>query len=505
MAIVALDQLEESTKPELVIGLVAAVGAPLGVFTGALEDLLETRGYDVRLIHVSDFLNKAVNLPTPPPGAGVDEYTRISALMNRGNELRESAGSGEALALWVAAHVSSLRPEHAPRSLPGKAFILRQLKHPDEVEWLRRIYGDAFHLVGLYCPRAKREKHLRVVRRLAPNEVQDLIQRDEEEPARWGQHLRDAFHLADVFVEQWDDSDIEKAERELARFLKLLFGDDVISPTSDEYGMSLAHTAAHRSADLSRQVGAAILAPSGEVLSLGCNEVPRFGGGQYWHGANDQRDHVLGYDSNERVKRESLEEIVAHFDPQWKDLGPVERKAKLEEFTRTLSATRLMNLTEFGRAVHAEMEAIIAAGRVSVSVRGATLYTTTFPCHNCAKHIVDAGLKRVVYVEPYPKSLARRLHEDSIALDDDSPEADLPKVQFDHFVGIAPRRYGQLFSILTDTGRRLRRKDPCGDKSPDPLGYRLPSSPLSYTERESVAALAAERIGKLPVRGDAHA
>ncbi|HVH69017.1 MAG TPA: anti-phage dCTP deaminase [Gemmatimonadales bacterium] len=501
MAIVTLDQLEEGTKPELVIGLVAAVGAPLGVFTGALEDLLEARGYDVRLIHLSDFLMKAVNLPTPPPPVGANEYTRISALMNRGNELRESAGSGEALALWAAAHISGLRPEQAPRSLPGKAFILRQLKHPDEVEWLRRIYGHAFHLIGLYCPRAKREKHLRVVRRLAATEVEDLIKRDEEEPARWGQHLRDAFHLADVFVEQWDDSDIEKAEGELARFLKLLFGDEIISPTRDEYGMSLAHAAAHRSADLSRQVGAAILAPGAEVLSLGCNEVPQFGGGQYEHGKNDQRNHVLGYDSNDRVKRETLEEIVEHFDPHWKELEPNARRAKLEELTQTLSTTRLMNLTEFGRAVHAEMEAIIGAGRVGVSVRGATLYTTTFPCHNCAKHIVDSGVKRVVYVEPYPKSLARRLHEDSIALDDDSTGTEPPKVHFDHFVGIAPRRYGQLFSTLSDTGRRLRRKDACGDISQHSLGYRLPSSPLSYTERESVAALAAERIGKRPVKG----
>ncbi|MEX2157151.1 MAG: anti-phage dCTP deaminase [Gemmatimonadales bacterium] len=505
MAIIALDQLEENNKPELIIGLVAAVGAPLGVFTGALEDLLEGMSYKVQTIHISDFLLEGLNLPTPPPAKGADEYTRISALMNRGNELRESAGSGEALALLAAAHINGLRPKEPPRSLPGKAFILRQLKHPDEVEWLRRIYGHAFHLVGLYCPRAKREKRLKVVRRLTSEQVKDLIERDEEEPARWGQHLRDAFHLADVFVEQSDDSDVERAERELARFLNLLFGVGVISPTSDEYGMSVSQGAAYRSADLSRQVGAAILSSTGEVLSVGCNEVPCHGGGQYWPGDTDQRDHVLGYDSNDRVKRETLAEIVAHLDPAWKQLTPDARMAKVDELTRALATTRLMNLTEFGRAVHAEMEAIIAAGRSGVSVRGATLFTTTFPCHNCAKHIVDAGLKRVVYIEPYPKSLARRLHEDSIALDDEATVVDPLKVQFDSFVGLAPRRYGQLFSTLTDTGRRLRRKDSSGNKNPDPFGYRLPASPLSYTERESVAALAAQKLGALPVKGGSDA
>jgi deoxycytidylate deaminase len=252
-------------------------------------------------------------------------------------------------------------------------------------------------------------------------------------------------------------------------------------------------------------VGAAILTPTGEVLSVGCNEVPCFQGGQYWPGETDRRDHVIGYDSNDRVKREALEEVVAHLDPAWKELPIDVKAAKLHDLTQALNNTRLMNLTEFGRAVHAEMEAIIAAGRCGLSVRGATLFTTTFPCHNCAKHIVDAGLRRVVYIEPYPKSLARRLHEDSISLDDERIEVDPRRAQFDPFVGLSPRRYGQLFSTLSDTGRRLRRKDSSGNKNADPLGYRLPASPLSYTDREGVAALAAQRMGAIRVKGGSDA
>jgi len=114
--------------------------------------------------------------------------------------------------------------------------------------------------------------------------------------------------------------------------------------------------------------------------------------------------------------------------------------------------TRVHDLIEFSRAVHAEMAAILAVARKGASgVEGATLYTTTFPCHSCARHIVAAGITRVVYVEPYERSLAVQLHDDAITLDPDTPEA-MPgqasphrKVRFVHFEGVAPRRYAQMF------------------------------------------------------------
>lgn len=101
-----------------------------------------------------------------------------------------------------------------------------------------------------------------------------------------------------------------------------------------------------------------------------------------------------------------------------------------------------MDLLEFGRIIHAEMSAICDASRKGVSIEGATLYTTAFPCHLCAKHIVAAGIQRVIYLEPYPKSYASALHRDSIAVDDDGTT---DKVRFDAFIGVSPFRYRDLF------------------------------------------------------------
>jgi len=101
-------------------------------------------------------------------------------------------------------------------------------------------------------------------------------------------------------------------------------------------------------------------------------------------------------------------------------------------------------ITEFGRMVHAEMAAITDAARRGVSVAGSRLFSTTFPCHNCAKHIVAAGIREVIYIEPYPKSQVAALFSDSIALDR-PPTAN--QVAFSSFVGFAPTQFGDLFQM----------------------------------------------------------
>src|SRR3974377_740241 len=69
------------------------------------------------------------------------------------------------------------------------------------------------------------------------------------------------------------------------------------------------------------------------------------------------------------------------------------RQAKAIE---ALGASEFLNLIEFSRAVHAEMEAIISVARTGkAGLMGGTIFSTTFPCHNCARHIVAAGIKRV--------------------------------------------------------------------------------------------------------------
>lgn len=60
-------------------------------------------------------------------------------------------------------------------------------------------------------------------------------------------------------------------------------------------------------------------------------------------------------------------------------------------------------------AAHAEINAIVQAGYNNVSVKGGTLYCTTFPCNFCSKALVNAGVREIVYEEGYPDDLSQRI------------------------------------------------------------------------------------------------
>jgi len=210
----------------------------------------------------------------------------------------------------------------------------------------------------------------------------------------YGQRNRKTFHLADVFVETRDGH----YKDQLERFLDAVFGNPFITPTRDEHGMFLAAASSMRSAQLGRQVGAAILNGFGDVLSVGCNEVPRAGGGLYWPEDDDDcRDHKRKpdqdgavWDSNDQVQAEIAIDILKKIKPHLKT------EDRPPDADKLFADTKLEDITEFGRAVHAEMDALLSCMRSGTSPTGCTLYTTTFPCHNCARHVIAAGIRRVV-------------------------------------------------------------------------------------------------------------
>jgi cytidine deaminase len=169
----------------------------------------------------------------------------------------------------------------------------------------------------------------------------------------------------------------------------------------------------------------------------------------------DFRDVRLGYDPNDMLKREMLRDLFDRMgkadllSEKAKSLGsPSDMVDALTKKGRTskekdgpLANASVMDVTEYGRVVHAEMCAICDASRLGRSVKGATLFCTTFPCHNCAKHILAAGLARVVYMEPYPKSRVKDLHQNEIEIEKSSTG----RVSFVPFLGISPFRYRDIF------------------------------------------------------------
>lgn len=468
---------------ELFIGLVGAVGTDMGQLYSYIEEALAPLSYSCVPLKLSNLIRNYSN--------EVDDsslFRKYETLMDCGSKLRKDLGRTDALAIAAIVELWAEREDYWEKKQPSKAadskeavklaeptdkteqqqssfqptsfqaFIFDQLKNPGEIKTLRLIYGKSFYLIGAYSSKKNRTNNLarRMFNEGKSIETEDdfskyaetLIKTDYDELkyGEYGQKIRASFPEADVFINMDDE---ELAKDSIRRFIELVFGNSFKTPTIDELGMYLAQSTAYRSADLARQIGASVLTPEGDVVSVGCNEASKHGGGQYWEELKpDHRDFHKERDANDLMKQQMLLDVLQRLQEiEWVDKTDTEVHTLVEQtFKRkksSLHGVKLMDVIEYFRSVHAEMACLMDAAKRGLPVSGDTLYSTTFPCHECARHIICAGIARVVYVEPYPKSLALQLFGDSISLENDEKEG----VKFVPFVGIAPRQYMSLFSL----------------------------------------------------------
>lgn len=449
-------------KPELIIGIVAKIGTDLESINEVFSEELIEYGYAVIPIKVTESLKtEPVRSLVGTKVISSPREDRYSTSMDACNKLREMC-ENDVMSKIAITQISSIRGEVGKKD-ESAAYLIRQLKRKEEVDCLRNVYGDRFILVSCYSPRSTRcsflandigEGHSDNNPNKWREKAEHLIERDEDEAevsdvdaALSGQKVAEVFPMADVII---DTSTRQKTKDTISNFLKVFFGNPSIAPKPDEYGSYMASSAALRSSDLSRQVGAAIFTENLEIIALGANEVPKFQGGTYLEGEEiDGRDAAIGKDANHEIKirmvRDAISKISSFLKVEKSD-AEINSIIKQDLFSEGSKLKKLMilDLTEFGRAVHAEMNAITDAARLGRSTKNSTLYCTTFPCHNCAKHIVASGITRVVYLQPYPKSQAERLYPDSIQID---PDGSLQgKVLFEIHNGIGPNLYKRVFS-----------------------------------------------------------
>ncbi len=64
---------------------------------------------------------------------------------------------------------------------------------------------------------------------------------------------------------------------------------------------------------------------------------------------------------------------------------------------------------EICRGIHAEQNVIIQAATHGISIQGAEIYCTTFPCTQCCKMLINCGAACIHYCESYPDSLGEEL------------------------------------------------------------------------------------------------
>jgi deoxycytidylate deaminase len=302
--------------PELIFGMVGAIGTDLAQVEDALKNALASVGYIAVPIKLSDLMRELKAPWSEFPERDHPDY--YGKAMDAGNRLRERLQDGSVLARLAIASIRRRRDKAGSEDRRKVAYILNSLKRPEEIDCLREIYGPSVFIVSAYSPRAARVNRLAslLAERQHDNQstayrgkAEELITRDENEKSPFGQGVRKAYPLADLFERT---SSVANLTNSIERFVDVLFGDVWKTPTRDEQGMAFAGLASLRSASPARQVGAAITDDCGRILGVGTNEVAKPGGGQYWEGdTGDGRDFLYEeYDTSDKMRLNLLSDVI---------------------------------------------------------------------------------------------------------------------------------------------------------------------------------------------------
>jgi dCMP deaminase len=256
---------------------------------------------------------------------------------------------------------NALRAKHGPGALaekligrlaPDRNYVIDSIRHPAEVEALR-AHARAFQLVWVDADPALRLERLRSRGRPGdPASMDALLDQEGRERGGQGesaQQLDAVEKLADFRLR--NEGSVAQLHADVQRVLEASVGFE--RPSWDAYFLHVAKVVASRSNCVKRHVGAVI--------------------------QRDRRIVSTGYNGTPRGTRNCNE-------------GGCPRCNAFAE-----SGTRLDECL----CSHGEENAITQAAYHGVSVRGATLYTTFFPCRFCTKLIINAGIAEVVYDAAY--------------------------------------------------------------------------------------------------------
>ena len=296
------------------------------------------------------------------------------------------------------------------------SILFDGIRNLGEIETLKDRFGRRFYLLAIECPTSERwervgpseyEAHNRTIRDFLADD-----ERDRDQEYSYGQQVQLCVDNADAIV--INDAEVTSASlrKKIVNLIELVTGEEPRYANAQEILMNLAYSSSHGTKCLKRQVGAVVVAAKpgemGDVVGQGFNDNP-FGT------PSCVDEETYGADPKKGIPGQCFRDIVRY--DSFVDLAKDKRccpacgetlsapkikvppwrcqkcNAALEEF---FWPERAMSLCT---AVHAEVAAILTAGR---RAQGATLYTTTFPCFQCAEKLTHCGIKFVVYTEPYP-------------------------------------------------------------------------------------------------------
>jgi deoxycytidylate deaminase len=285
-------------------------------------------------------------------------------------------------------------------------LVIDGIRNLGEVDRLRNVFGYRFTLFSLLSSHDSRWARISskyTDSGLRRGDFDDDDERDRNEETDYGQQVELCLDKADILINNQDSVSLPDFKRKILDYADLVLGTKPRAATQPEILMSMAFASSHGSKCLKRHVGALVTDSRGQVIGVGYNENPlgtKPCAEEPTYEYRCYRDILRNDHFEDLAKRGARcpkcgEPLKQMKGPPWRCENCLEKEEKtnLESF---FFPDRAMS---WCTAIHAEVRAILAAGE---RASGGVLYTTTFPCFQCAEKIVQVGIKTVFFSEAYP-------------------------------------------------------------------------------------------------------
>jgi len=401
---------------KIIIGLVGSFGSGCTTTSIFLEKVKKFHRFCL-----SDSIKKLAKQRIPGFNK-MDVEERRKTLQDIGDELRLKDLA--ALARPVIEEIKKIKTGD---------IVIDSIRNPAEIEAFQKAF-DNFYVFGIDAEadiRWSRLKH--IYKHKAKFDRDDERDTGEDQP-KYGQRVKECIEMADILLNneesfnkkgKQDFKAIDSYAQKVSDYLGLVASEGKSRQVNfDELFMHYACSIAVRSQCSKRKVGAIIVHERSLTrpirnpkrnkiefkefkenypIAAGCNNVPL--------GASpckiDEKDKCY----RDFIKKDFYKNFVF-----CRNCGK-----KLTAASLVCSGCKFNNgelpgkLLDLCRAVHAEEAAILQAAKLGgISLEGAKLYSSAFPCMLCCKKIIGAGIKSVVYLDPYPMegSLALKMFRD---------------------------------------------------------------------------------------------
>lgn len=344
---------------------------------------------------------------------GVDSYTALYQQV--GDNIR---ASGQANCIKFNANKIFTLPKIVNKLIKvirfkkdNRAFVtIDAIRNPFEAYFFHQRYSG-FYLLSINTPNNERLNHLRKSHKFSEEQIIALDKKEYPDKLSGAdiyisQNIQKCIEISDIHLNNPDRNDFNNNDlsSQLFWYISLVLHPGLVMPTSIERGMQLAFSAKLNSGCISRQVGAVVTDSNYSIKAVGWNSTPEGQTPCLLKSAaellNGGKENV--YSSYERTNEKFQNVIRCTYKDAISSGNLRGRKIPycFKDIQNNIEGEKNQVHT---RSLHAEENAFLQIAKYGgQSIEGGFLFTTASPCELCSKKAYQLGIKKVIFIDPYP-------------------------------------------------------------------------------------------------------